>query len=724
MFNPFRSITTRMTLLLVALVAMSILVMAGLGYTTVDRVTEESAKNRIDHAARTAAALVKASNPHRFTIRYDNEERPLAFQLVEPTASSTLELQPGDIELLRVIASVNEGSANFFRFRPETHDFERFVSTLLDANGAPAPNRAFGPSHPAHAALLSGAVHVGQVPMMGRLRLAYFVPVLADETRVVGAMSVDIGWVDDLIAPRNALREAIGLWAGVLLLVVASLGALIQNIELQPLRAIARFSHRFVSGEPERDVPGRGRGDEIGDVAKGLARVIALQSDLERHAFSDPLTGLGNRTRHFADVAALLAEGGSGALLMLDLDRFKETNDAFGQGAGDELLMRARDIILAELEDGDRLARLGGDDFMVLTRRVSEAQALANRLMFRLAEPIQLPQGEVHSGCCIGIVLLPEHGSSAEEAHRKVELALREAKNRVRGACVVYHEALNETVQSRMKLARLLRQALENDEIILHVQPQIDLRNGKLHGFEALARWTHPTLGPISPGEFIPVAEANGLIPALGQRVLDQACAIARQWRDANFQFGRLSINVSPIELGQPNYVTQLREALARHNIDGSLLCLEVTESVFLKQDEADVTTLFRALRELGLRLSLDDFGTGYSSLEYLNRLPLDELKVDRAFVQAVNADPRKRNLLAGIVALGKGLGLEIVAEGAETEPELAVLRELECVVVQGFLIGRPVLPLMAPVEGERLHGLYRLAPATSRKQLTKPRVA
>jgi len=724
MFNPFRSITTRMTLLLVALVAMSILVMAGLGYTTVDRVTEESAKNRIDHAARTAAALVKASNPHRFTIRYDNEERPLAFQLVEPTASSTLELQPGDIELLRVIASVNEGSANFFRFRPETHDFERFVSTLLDANGAPAPNRAFGPSHPAHAALLSGAVHVGQVPMMGRLRLAYFVPVLADETRVVGAMSVDIGWVDDLIAPRNALREAIGLWAGVLLLVVASLGALIQNIELQPLRAIARFSHRFVSGEPERDVPGRGRGDEIGDVAKGLARVIALQSDLERHAFSDPLTGLGNRTRHFADVAALLAEGGSGALLMLDLDRFKETNDAFGQGAGDELLMRARDIILAELEDGDRLARLGGDDFMVLTRRVSEAQALANRLMFRLAEPIQLPQGEVHSGCCIGIVLLPEHGSSAEEAHRKVELALREAKNRVRGACVVYHEALNETVQSRMKLARLLRQALENNEIILHVQPQIDLRNGKLHGFEALARWTHPTLGPISPGEFIPVAEANGLIPALGQRVLDQACAIARQWRDANFQFGRLSINVSPIELGQPNYVTQLREALARHNIDGSLLCLEVTESVFLKQDEADVTTLFRALRELGLRLSLDDFGTGYSSLEYLNRLPLDELKVDRAFVQAVNADPRKRNLLAGIVALGKGLGLEIVAEGAETEPELAVLRELECGVVQGFLIGRPVLPLMAPVEGERLHGLYRLAPATSRKQLTKPRVA
>ncbi len=331
MLNPLRSITARTTLLLVAMVAMSILVMAGLGYTTVDRVTEASAKNRIDHAARTAAALVHASNPQRYVIRYDTEDRPLALRLVEGEGQSTLQLLPGDNELLSVIATVNEGAASLFRYRPDTRDFERFATTLKDSKGAPAVNRAFGPSYPAHAALLSGATHVGQVPMMGRLRLAYFVPILADETRVIGAMSVDIGWVDDLMAPRNFLREAIGWWAGALLIIVASLGGLIQTLELRPLRAIARFSHRFVSGEAEREVPGRGRNDEIGDVAEGLGRVIALQADLERLAFSDPLTGLGNRTRHFADVAALLAEGESGALLMLDLDRFKETNDAFGQ---------------------------------------------------------------------------------------------------------------------------------------------------------------------------------------------------------------------------------------------------------------------------------------------------------------------------------------------------------------------------------------------------------
>ncbi|MCA3593751.1 MAG: EAL domain-containing protein [Methylobacterium sp.] len=711
MLNPFRSLTIRLTSLLVAMVAMSILVMAGLGYTTVDRVGERSAQSRIDHAARVAAALVNTRQPHRFEVRLDSEGRPLALVLSDGTGEAMLEPQQGDAALLSIIAEANQGAASFYRLREATGEFERYATTLRDSQGKPTPAWSFGPAHPAYGALVSGTVHVGQVPMMGRLRLAYFVPVLANEARVVGAMSVDIGWVDDLVAPRDSLRKAIGLWSAVLLLVVASLGAFIQMLELRPLRAIARFSHRFVSGEPERQVPGRGRKDEIGDVAEGLGRVIALQSDLERLAFSDPLTGLGNRTRHFADLKALLDEGTPAIVLLLDLDRFKEANDAYGQSAGDELLMRARDLILGELEEGDRLSRLGGDDFAIISPGTADektAQALARRLMARLSVPLQLPQGEVYSGCSIGIALLPRHATTTEEAHRKVELALREAKARENGPCVLFHEALNEAVQNRAKLARLLRQAIENDELTLQMQPQIDLRSGRLYGFEALARWTHTTLGPISPAEFIPVAEANGLIPALGQRVLEKACALARQWRDAKFDFGRISINVSTIELGQPNYVSGVREALARHGIEGECLCIEVTESVFLQQDEADVTALFRSLRGLGLRLSLDDFGTGYSSLGYLNRLPLDELKIDRAFVQSVDQDPRKRNLLAGILAVGKALDLTMVAEGAETEAELAVLRALDCGVAQGYVIGRPVSPLMAPIEGERLCGAFR----------------
>ncbi|PPD15604.1 MAG: diguanylate cyclase [Methylobacterium sp.] len=728
MLNPFRSLTIRTTLLLVGMVAMSILVMAGLGYTTVDRVTEQNARTRIDHAARTAAALVGSLSPQRFEARLDQEGRPLALVFAEGVAETALEQDAGDAKLLEVIANANQGAANLYRFREATREFQRYASTVRDALGAPAPLRSFGLSHPAYGALASGAVHVGQVPMLGRLRLAYFVPIMTREQRVIGALAVDIGLVDDLVAPRNTLREAIGLWSGILLLVVASLGAFIQMLEMRPLRAIARFSHRFVSGQADREVPGLGRADEIGDVAEGLSRVIAMQSDLERLAFSDPLTGLGNRTRYFADLEALLADGASGALLMIDLDRFKETNDAFGPAAGDALLMWARDHILGELEEGDRLARLGGDDFAILspgTADTRRAMALAQRLMKRLAEPAQLPQGEVHSGCSIGIALLPGQAATAAEAHRKAELALRDAKSQQDGRCVLFHAALDEAVQNRMQLARLLRHAIDHDELNLHVQPQIDLRTGKLYGFEALARWTHPTLGAIAPSEFIPVAEANGLIPALGQRVLEQACSLARQWRDANFAFGRISINVSAIELGQPNYVAQVQDALARHRIEGACLCLELTESVFLQQEETVLTGLFHALRDLGVRLSLDDFGTGYSSLGYLNRLPLDELKIDRAFIAAADQDPRKRSLLAGIVAVGKGLGLTMVAEGAETEAELQVLRELHCDVVQGHVIGRPVSPLMAPIEGERLFGAFRATPAAAlRKSTAKPRVA
>lgn len=727
MLNPFRSLTSRTTALLVAMVAMSILVMAGLGYTTVDRVTEHYGQGRIDHAARTAAALVSVHESRRFRVRLDSEGRPLAFALPEGENDASLSPQSGDDALLAEIAQANRGAATLYRFRPETRDFERIATTLRDAEGQLAPVPAFGASHPAHGALVSGAVHVGQVPVLGRLRLAYLVPVMTVDERIAGALSIDIGAVEELVSPRDGLREDIAQWSIVLLLLVASLGALIQAWEMRPLRAIARFSHGFVTGDAERAVPGLGRRDEIGDVAEGLARVIALQADLERLAFSDALTGLGNRTRYLADLAALLAEGAPAALLMLDLDRFKETNDAFGQAAGDELLMRARDLILAELEEGDRLARIGGDDFAVLTRRATaagEAQALAQRIMARLFATIRLPQGEVHAGCAIGIVLLPQHGSRAEEVHHRAELALRAAKSRESEPCILYHPGLDEALQGRLKLARLLRAALEANEISIHLQPQMDWRKGRIYGFEALARWTHPELGVVPPSEFVPVAEAHGLIPALGHCVLEQACALARQWQDAKFEFGRISVNVSTIEFSQPNYAIEVRDALARHGIPGDALCLEVTESVFLQQDETEITSLFKALHALGVRLSLDDFGTGYSSLGYLNRLPLDEMKIDRCFVQGVDASESARNLLAGIVALGKGLGLELVAEGAETEAQLAVLRELGCAIVQGYAIGRPVTPLMAPLEADRLRALFATSPGRGRANAPKKRVA
>lgn len=710
-----RSLTWRITALLVGFVAISIVIMAGLGYSRVDQATEEYAAIRIDRAARAAASITAATLQDRFTVLRDQEGRPTAIQIIREDKDAVLTPQPTYAALLVDIGAVNQGAANLFRLNAHTHAFDRFGTTFRGPNNSEPPPFSLGPSHPAYAALSAKAVHVGQVPIPGGLRLAYFIPILDISGALAGAMAIDVGWVNELVHRRKELRDDIALWSGLILVVVALAGGLMAYRQMRPLRSLAGFAHDLAAARDIRDVPGRGRGDEIGFLAEGLSRVVELRGNLERLAYGDPLTGLANRARYFDNLGEVLAGAHKGsrkaALLMLDLDRFKETNDAFGQNAGDDLLVRARDIILAELEEGDNLARLGGDDFVILSlnaRDEVQAQDLCRRLIERLAVPISMPQGEIHTGCSIGIAMLPRDGESAEEAHRNADLALRQAKHEGRSRFVFFDHELHAAAQKRMTLARMLRHALENDELTVHVQPQVRLKDARLHGFEVLARWFHPTSGAIPPSEFIPVAEANGLIPALGNRVLDEACRIAREWADARFEFGHVSVNVSTIQLWQPNFVAIVADALRRHGLPGYRLCLEVTESVFVNHGEAKVMRVFGELRALGVTLSLDDFGSGYSSLGYLNTLPLDQLKIDRAFVSGVDKDPRKRSLLAGIIALGKGLRLELVAEGAEKAAEVEVLRSLGCNLVQGYYFAKPMPHRLAQAEAERIRKSLR----------------
>lgn len=713
--HKLRSLTWRITALVVGFVAVSIVIMAGLGYSRVDQATEEYSAIRIDRAARVAAAMTAAKLYDRFAVLHDREGRPTALRIIQEDRDDVLSPQPAYSSLLNEIGAANQGAATLFRLNPHTHAFDRFETTEHGPNNSVSAPFALGPSHPAYAALATKSVHVGQVPVSGGLRLAYFLPIIEVSGAIAGAMSVDIGRVDELVHRRKELRDDIALWAGLILAVVAIAGGLMVYRQMRQLRALAGFAHDLASARDVQDVPGRGRRDEIGLLAEGLSRVVELRGHLERLAYGDPLTGLANRARYFATLEEFLEStrgtGRKASLLMLDLDRFKETNDAFGQSAGDELLIRARDIILAELEEGDTLARLGGDDFVILSMQARDevqAQDLCRRLTERLAVPISMPQGEVHSGCSIGIAMLPRDGESAEEAHRNADLALRQAKSEGRSRFVFFDHELNAAAQKRMTLARMLRHALENDELSVHVQPQVRLKDGRLHGFEVLARWFHPTSGAIPPSEFIPVAEANGLIPALGNRVLDEACRIAREWADARFEFGHVSVNVSTIQLWQPNFAAIVAEALRRHGLPGYRLCLEVTESVFVNHGEAKLMQVFGELRALGVTLSLDDFGSGYSSLGYLNTLPLDQLKIDRAFVSGVDRDPRKKSLLAGIIALGKGLRLELVAEGAETVAEVEALRGLGCPLVQGYYFAKPMPPLLAQAEAELIRKRLR----------------
>ena len=432
---------------------------------------------------------------------------------------------------------------------------------------------------------------------------------------------------------------------------------------------------------------------------------------LEQLAYSDPLTGLANRALFKRRLASLIEsctlEGRSGALLLIDLDRFKEVNDSLGHAAGDELLMRVAAVLRDELGPRAFIARLGGDEFAALVEASDMSgaalTALADRLIVRLTGPVDLTEGEAFVGATIGIACLPEHGATAEAAVRNADLALYTAKEAGRGRAQLFEPVYAEAVDQRLDLARHLRHAVETGALKAHYQPQVDLRTGAVASFEALLRWTHPVRGPISPAEFIPIAESSGLIVDLGLWVLREACQQGRAWLDAGLPPRVISVNVSPAQIWSMDFETAVAAILAETGFPAKLLCLELTESLFVDHTEERISRTLKALSALGLRLALDDFGSGYSSLGYLTRLPFDWLKVDRGFVDGISTAPDKRKLLAGIIALSHGLGMTVVAEGAELPAEVDVLNALDCDLVQGFVFSPPIAPDQAPQVASRI---------------------
>ncbi|WP_249164500.1 bifunctional diguanylate cyclase/phosphodiesterase [Bradyrhizobium jicamae] len=430
------------------------------------------------------------------------------------------------------------------------------------------------------------------------------------------------------------------------------------------------------------------------------------ERQLEQLAYSDPLTGLANRALFTRQLATLIEgsalQGRSGALLLIDLDRFKEVNDSLGHAAGDKLLIQVAAALRQEFGPRAFIARLGGDEFAVLAEGCGMSDAalteLANRLIGRLSVPVDLPEGEAFVGATIGIARLPEHGATAEAAVRNADLALYMAKEAGRGRAQLFEPVYAQAVDQRLDLGRHLRNAVEAGTLQAHYQPQLDLRSGRVTGFEALLRWTHPGRGPISPAEFIPIAESSGLIVDLGQWVLREACRQGRAWLDAGLPPRSVSVNVSPAQIWNVDFETTVSAVLAETGFPAALLCLELTESLFVDHTEQRISRTLTALSCLGARLALDDFGSGYSSLGYLTRLPFDCLKVDRAFVGGISIAPEKRKLLGGIIALSHGLGMTVVAEGAELPAEVDVLGGLDCDLVQGFVFSPPVAADEAPL--------------------------
>ena len=407
------------------------------------------------------------------------------------------------------------------------------------------------------------------------------------------------------------------------------------------------------------------------------------RGELERLAYSDPLTGLWNRTR----LERVLAERDGGpapTLLFLDLDDFKTVNDSLGHTAGDDLLRTIADRLREIVRPDDVVARIGGDEFALLVDG-GEATSIAERIVATLRRPIAAGGHELVVGASIGIAA----GSDPAEILRHADMAMYDAKNAGGGTYRFFDPAMHEAVVGRLALLGDLSRPSFLDELFVDYQPIFELDTGKLSGVEALCRWRHPRGHLVPPLEFLGVAEENGRIVDIGRRVLEIACAQGAAWSG---RFGRhisISVNVAARQLADPGFADDTARALARHRLDPRDLVLELTETALMRGDGPSTRNLLD-LQELGVRIAIDDFGTGYSSLAYLARLPIDVLKIDRSFVQDCDRRGGELRLIETIVRLGHGLGLRVVAEGVEREGQLEQLQALGCDGVQGFLLGRP----------------------------------
>lgn len=415
------------------------------------------------------------------------------------------------------------------------------------------------------------------------------------------------------------------------------------------------------------------------------------QAQLERLAHYDTITGLPNRVLFQRQLAEAIAQGHGLAVLMLDIDGFKQVNDSLGHPMGDLLLQQATARFLQELDSADRVCRLGGDEFVFMLQGSQGQVNLQVQALLRcLQRPFDLNGNAALVTGSIGVARCPQHGADADSLLRHADTAMYAAKEGGRNAWRAYHLEMTERLQQRLELERNLRRALEYDEFELWYQPKVDLFSGRLEGVEALLRWRDPDHGLVSPGEFIPLAERTGLIIPLGERVLELACAQLAAWRAADCLPGPLAINVAALQIERSDYVASLATALARHELPASLLEVEITESLLMESQQQACAVLAQ-LQGMGVVTAVDDFGTGYSSLAYLRALPIDHLKIDRAFIKDLPGDDDAEAVARGIIDLGHALGFRITAEGIETQAQYEFLRNVGCDQGQGFLLGRPM---------------------------------
>ncbi len=444
----------------------------------------------------------------------------------------------------------------------------------------------------------------------------------------------------------------------------------------------------------------RNEADEITHFVGVFADISSLkhaQARLDHQAHHDPLTGLPNRTLFESRLRSALddarEDNRQGAILFLDLDRFKHINDSLGHPVGDQLLKGIAQRLKERLRDIDTVARLGGDEFIILLpglHQAEDAEQIANKLLTCFSPPFQLDAHEFFISASIGVSLYPKDGLDVATLVKNADAAMYRAKAKGRNRVELYTRDLTFQATERIALEHELRRAQERGELKLYYQPKLSLISQQLIGAEALLRWHHPQFGEVPPERFIPLAEETGLILPIGDWVLQQACRQMREWQSRHAPFGPLSVNLAGAQLRQPSLHQAIAGLLEEHALDPSLLQLEITEGFIMNQAE-EALGILHQLKTLGVQLAIDDFGTGYSSLSYLKRLPLDILKIDRSFVHGLPDDPNDVAIARAIIALGRSMHLTVIAEGVETKAQELFLAAEGCQQIQGFVVSRPL---------------------------------
>jgi diguanylate cyclase (GGDEF)-like protein len=562
---------------------------------------------------------------------------------------------------------------------------------ILDVQPAGAPKtfsaRQCAANHPVSMGERA-VLHEGQP--VARVRLAF------DDTEI-----------DQLLAAQ--VRQTAWLVGAQVVVGVLVLAGVLSMRLLRPIDRLKQQASKLSAREPAPLVEWTRR-DELGQLGQHLndarqrlqdlfGELEAKNRQLHKLAMYDSLTGLPNRAfmrETFAhEAAAARRASRSLALMFIDLDQFKNVNDTLGHAAGDELLKTVAGRLLQALRESDVVCRLGGDEFVVLlpdTDGWDHVAATAARLLEAIHAPVALPgsASTAQVSASIGIAMYPADGADFDALARTADMAMYRSKDLGRARFSFYHPDLDTALRSRIELERELALAIEQQQMVLHYQPVLDVDSGIVVGCEALMRWNHPQRGLLAPGAFIPTAEETGLIRELGLWTLHTAAAQFAAWRDAGLPLQRMAVNVSALQVHDPMLAETVRTVMSQHGLRVGELELELTESTLLSDTDAVLRTLAR-LRAVGAQLALDDFGTGFSSLSYVKLLKPDKLKIDRSFVRDLPDDPDDHALIQAIIGMAQALGITVVGEGVETAAQGEMLRALGCRLQQGYLHGRPM---------------------------------